>query len=77
MLPMQEFTLNYFEQLININANLDISLEASMLFKTYRTSAAIMLVFYFFPMVPSGKPNSPPLFLQKSNVEKTILSKSL
>ena len=26
--------------------------------------------FSLFSMVPSGKPNSPPLFLQKSNIEK-------
>ena len=40
MLPMQEFTLDYFEQLIKIDANLDISLEVATLVKTYHTSAA-------------------------------------
>ena len=70
MLPMQEFALDYFERLVKIDLNLDISLEVSTLFKTYYMSAVRMVVFYFFSMVPSGKPNSPLLFLQKSNIEK-------
>ena len=34
MLPMQEFALDYFERLVKIDPNLDISLEVSTLFKT-------------------------------------------
>ena len=33
--------------------------------------------FLLFSMVPSGKPNSPPLFLQKSNIEKNDTFKKL
>ena len=55
MLPMQEFALDYFERLVKIDPNLDISLEVSTLFKTYHKSAARMLVFYFFQWSPAGR----------------------
>ena len=45
---MQEFALDYFERLVKIDLNLGISLEVSTRFKTYYTSAARMVVFYFF-----------------------------
>ena len=62
MFPMQEFALDYFERLVKIDLNLDISLEVSTLFKTYYTSAARMVFFLFFRWSPAGSRIHPPCF---------------
>ena len=62
MLPMEEFALDYFERLIKIDKNLDISLEVSTLVKTCQTSAAKNMVFYFFQWSPAGSRIHPPDF---------------
>ena len=76
MLPMQESTLDYFERLIKIDANLDISLEVSTLFKTYHTSAARMLVFYFFRWSPAGSRNHLLVFAKIEYRKKRNLQKA-
>ena len=76
MLPMQESTLDYFERLIKIDQNLDISLEVSTLFKTYYTSTARMVVFYFFRWSPAGSRIHPLVFLKIEYRKKRYLYKA-
>ena len=66
---MQEFALDYFERLVKIDPNIDISLEVSTLFETYHTSAAGIVVFYFFRWSPAGS-RIPPLVFAKIESRK-------
>ena len=78
MLPVQEFALDYFERLVKIDPNLDISLEVSTLFKTYYTSAARMVFCFAFFDGPQREAEFTPLVFAKIEYrKKTILSKSL
>ena len=77
MLPMHEFALDYFERLVKIYPNLDISLEVSTLFKTYYTSAARMVFFYFFRWSPAGSRIHPLCFCKNRISKKTTSSESL